>query len=153
MGWNTKNTYLHQQFMHLHEATQLQKLDELELSTAFFIRLEHDIVWIRYKDLTEEFDLSMAREHTKVLGRLTGGQPVHVIIDFRDLDMSFSNEARFHFAQNEQHSALRLSQALILSSLAHRIVANFYLKFNKPNCPARIFGAPADALEWIASLK
>lgn len=139
--------------MQIHEATQLQKLDEFELITAYFIRLEHDIVWIRYKEINEEFDLAMAKTHTRALGRLTGGQPVHIIIDFRDIDMSFSNEARTYFAQNEQHSAIRLSQALILSSLAHRIVANFYLKFNKPNCPARIFGSPADALEWICSLE
>lgn len=139
--------------MPIHEATQLQKLDETELNTAHFIRLEHDIVWIRYKEIDQEFDLAMAKAHTKMLARLTGGLPVHIMIDFRDIDMSFSNEARTHFAQNEHHSAIRLSQALILSSLAHRIVANFYLKFNKPNCPARIFGTPADALDWIASLK
>jgi hypothetical protein len=136
----------------IHDATRLQQLEEIELATANFIKLEHGIIWIRYKHIEEEFSLKQAKTHTKAISKLSGGQPVHLIIDFRDLDFGFSNEARDYFAQDDTHSSFRLSQSLILSSIAHRIVGNFYLKFNKPNCPARIFAKPVDALEWIATL-
>lgn len=137
----------------LIDLPQLERLTEAELPTAHFVMLEHDIVWVRYKPYDEEISLEDALLHTAVLDKLNGGQPVHTIVDFRDIHVAFTNEARDYFAQNEQHSALRMSQALILSSLAHRIVGNFYLKFNRPNCPARIFANPQDALEWIQSLK
>lgn len=137
----------------IHEATQLNQLNEIELGTAYFLKLEYDIVWIRYKQLEDEFGLEDAKKHSEALSKINDGKPVHLIIDFRDLNFSFSNDAREYFARSEEHSSVRLSQALILSSLAHRIVGNFYLKFNKPNCPARIFSKPVDAVEWIRELR
>ncbi len=137
----------------IHEASQLPQLDTYELPTAHFVRLENHIVWVRYKALDDEVTIEQARKHTEAINLLGGGQPMHVIIDFRDIALTFSNEARAYFASDEQHSALRLSQALILDSLAQRIVGNFYLKFNRPNCPARIFARPEEAVKWIRSLK
>lgn len=131
----------------------VEKLEEAELPTAHFAKLQGNIVWIRYKPFEEEVTLADAKRHTKVMGELTSGQPVHTIIDFRGIDVRFSNSARDYFANDDRHSALRLSQALLIDTLAHHIVANFYLKFNKPNCPARIFSKPEDAVAWVRSLK
>lgn len=123
-----------------------------ETDTAHFYLLEGDIVWIRYKEFEEEFGLSEAMKHTEVLESLNEGCPVHVVADFRGLDVSFSHEAREYFAGSDAHGSVRISQAIILSGLAHKIVANFYLKFNKPACPARIFYNPNDALAWTDRL-
>jgi len=128
-------------------------LKSAELPTAFFFLLENDVVWIRYKEIDDEFGLEHAIRHTEVLESLNGGSPVHLIIDFRNIDIAFSSEAREHFAHSEGHSSVRTSQAIILSGLAHKIVANFYIKFNKPSCPARIFSNPEDAMLWVAKLK
>lgn len=124
-----------------------------ETETASFYLLEGDVAWIRYKEKEEEFGIQEAKRHTEVLDALNEGNPVHVVVDFRGLDILFSHEAREYFAANEAHGSVRASQAIILSGLAHKIVANFYLKFNKPDCPARIFYAPEDALLWTSKLK
>lgn len=128
-------------------------LKSSELPTATFYLLEDDVVWIRYKELEDEFDLAQAKKHTQALEALNNGCPVHLVIDFRDLDIAFSREARAYFANSDGHSSVRASQAIILSGLAHKIVANFYIKFNKPSCPARIFSDPEDALGWVRNLK
>lgn len=135
------------------DLSHVEKLQEAELPTAHFAKLRGDMVWIRYKPFDEEVTLADAKKHTQVISEITGGQPIHTIIDFRGIDVRFSNAARDYFANDDRHSALRLSQALIIDSLAHQIVANFYLKFNKPNCPARIFSKPEDAVAWVKSLK
>lgn len=132
---------------------ELNILKQVELPTAIFFLLEGDVVWIRYKEIDDEFDIEQARKHTEVLEELNDSCPVHLVIDFRGLDIAFSREARAYFADNDGHSAVRASQAFILSGLAHKIVANFYIKFNKPSCPARIFSEPENALNWVRKLK
>lgn len=43
--------------------------------------------------------------------------------------------------------------ALVISNLAQKIIANFYLKFNKPASPTKIFTSVDKAYEWILSVK
>lgn len=124
-----------------------------ETETARFYLLEGDVVWIRYNETEEEFGLAEAKRHTEVLDSLNDGNPVHVVVDFRGLDIAFTPESREYFAASDAHGSVRASQAIILSGLAHKIVANFYLKFNKPACPARIFYNPEDAFSWTDKLR
>jgi hypothetical protein len=100
----------------------------------------------------DEITLAQAERHTKTLGELDGGFPKHLIIDFRGTEVSFSNEAREYFARNQQHREKRKSQAIVIDTLAQRLVANFYLKFNRPDCPVSIFQTIDQALNWVKGL-
>jgi hypothetical protein len=77
---------------------------------------------------------------------------MHILIDLRKGDADFTNEARAYFANDKGHASLRKSQAFVLKSLAHNIVANFYFKFNKPTCPVAIFYDTDEAMKWILSI-
>jgi hypothetical protein len=135
-----------------HPLPDIAKEDSLELPTAKFSKLEHNIVWVQYKNLEHEFGLSDAHAHTNAVDFLSKGASVHLVLDFRESDVSFANEARTYFANNPKHAQLRMSQAIVVNSLAHNLVANFYMKFNKPTCPVSIFSDPEKAVEWIRSL-
>jgi len=39
--------------------------------------------------------------------------------------------------------------ALVIGNLAHKIIADFYLKFNKPKMPTKIFYSVEKAYDWI----
>ncbi len=39
--------------------------------------------------------------------------------------------------------------AIVISNLAQKLIANFYLKFNKPPRPTKIFYDSDKAVEWI----
>ncbi len=132
--------------------TQLAEIDAIELPTAHFIKMERNIIWVRYKVWPEEFTVDHALAHTKALSVFNGGKPAHMVIDFRDSEVRFSSEAREYFAKNPEHSKLRKSQALIVKGLAQKIVANFYLKFHQPNCPVQYFTDSESALKWILKL-
>lgn len=128
------------------------QVDSIDLPTAVFTKLEHNIIWVQYKVVEDEFDLEDAKRHTQTIRTLGKGKPVHLVLDFRNGDAAFTNDARSYFAQDMEHAELRISQALVLKSLAHKIVANFYLKFNKPTCPAAVFSDPEEAVKWILTL-
>ncbi len=129
-----------------------KEIDSIDLPTATFTKLEGDVIWVRYKPFEEEFGLEEAKNHTAALHSLDQGIPKHIVIDFRGVDVQFTNEARDYFAKAQAHEEMRKSQALVIDSLAHKLVANFYMRSNKPTCPVAIFENPKEAWDWVQSL-
>lgn len=46
---------------------------------------------------------------------------------------------------------LKIKEAFVLSTLPHRIMANFYVKFSKPHHPTKVFSNENEALNWLES--
>lgn len=44
---------------------------------------------------------------------------------------------------------MKKKEALVLATLSHRIMANLYIRFVKPNHPTKIFSNENDAIEWL----
>ena len=42
-----------------------------------------------------------------------------------------------------------IAQAVLVNSLATRIAGNFYIRFNKPTKPTKIFTNAEDAKSWL----
>jgi hypothetical protein len=65
----------------------------------------------------------------------------------------FTNEGNTYSRQN-QHVFPKLCSAFVVKSLAQRLIASFYLKFNKPVTPSKVFNRPEEAETWcLAQLK
>ncbi|NEN25826.1 hypothetical protein G3O08_20255 [Cryomorpha ignava] len=131
----------------------LKELHCAELPSAKFVELERDIVIVIYKDISDEFGLEHARKHTETIYKLRNDKPCHIILYFLKTQVVFSNAARDYFAKDLRHSAIRLSQAIIIEGLAQKIVANFYKTFHKPDCPVELFSDLPTAINWTLSLE
>lgn len=46
-----------------------------------------------------------------------------------------------------------IADALVINSLAHKILANFYMKMNKPVKPTKIFTSQKKAVDWLLSIQ
>lgn len=68
-----------------------------------------------------------------------------------DDTVTHSNDARAYGKQNE-NAVPRLCTAVVVNSLAHKLVANFYLKFNKPSIPFKVYNLMDDAEKWCLSV-
>ena len=66
-----------------------------------------------------------------------------------DEDNFFSKEARDYVASSVVNSVVR-AEALVIKSMALRIMGNFYLKVNKPARPSKLFNDRSVALEWLS---
>ncbi|MFN5418511.1 MAG: hypothetical protein ACK5B9_15745 [Flavobacteriia bacterium] len=55
-------------------------------------------------------------------------------------NVDFATEVR-EWASAPDGNKNTIADALVISSLPHKILANFYLKFNKPVKPTKIFNA------------
>ncbi len=90
-----------------------------------------------------------AAENIAVTTRLTGGRRFPVLVDLRAV-RSQSADARAYLAGPE---ALRvtLAVALIIGSPLSRMIGNFYLGFNKPPVPTRLFTSVSEAEGWLST--
>lgn len=50
---------------------------------------------------------------------------------------------------SKEGSIYKLADAFVISSLAQKIIANFYMKVNKPYVPTRFFNNEPDAVNWL----
>lgn len=57
------------------------------------------------------------------------------------------------FAASSSQNKYTIADAMVISSQAHKIVTNFYLKFNKPIKPTKIFTDRNKAIEWLLDQK
>lgn len=76
-----------------------------------------------------------------------GGKVYRNLFEFEphvDLDPEVRN-----WASSPNGNLFTTADALVISSLAHKLLANFYLKYNKPVKPTRIFNQQEKALKWL----
>ena len=59
-----------------------------------------------------------------------------------------SPEAR-ELAANKELSKNRTSLAFVTDSLAHKLVVNFFIKFNRPSTPTKLFTDEEEAIRWL----
>ena len=99
-----------------------------------------------------EVALADAKENIAVTAELAGGRPRPALIDLR-LVRSQSAEARAHLAGPEA-DAVSCAVALVIASPLSRMIGNFYLGFNRPRVPTRLFTdvVEAEAIRKVSHL-
>ncbi len=108
-----------------------------------------DLLHARFLD-GAEVTVDDARENVSVSRELTGGLPRPAVIDLRPV-RSQTAEARSVFAGHEG-ATVATAVALVVGSPLTRVLGSFYLGFNRPEVPTRLFTSIADATEWLRSV-
>lgn len=90
-----------------------------------------------------------ALENLGVTAKLVAGRPTPVVVDLRPV-RSQSAEARAAFAGAEA-TKVTLACALVIESPLSRVLGNFYLGFNRPQSPTRLFNSVEDAERWLST--
>lgn len=91
-----------------------------------------------------------AREHFAIMRELTGGRRVPVLVDASQV-ASQDREARALYAGSEAVS-FTSACAIVVGSPVSRIVGSFFLGFNKPLYPTRLFSSREEAERWLGSV-
>lgn len=94
--------------------------------------------------------LAHAREHFAIMRELTGGRRVPVLVDASEVG-SQDREARAMYAGPEAF-AFTSACAIVVGSPVSRIIGSFFLGFNKPLYPTRLFGQRHEAERWLSTV-
>lgn len=87
------------------------------------------------------------RELFKVFNELSNGKAYAYIYYAEDTSVTVSEDGR-RFAKEEEFSFPKICNAVVVTNLAHKLLANFYLRFNKPSYPFKVFSKKEDAEKW-----
>jgi len=93
-----------------------------------------------------EIELENAIENYEAAVVLTGDTK-HLLLVDAHATVYVSKEARAYSAELKPNSPIAM--AVIVSSTANRLIGNFYINFNKPKVPSRIFSSEEKAIEWL----
>lgn len=118
----------------------------LARSTRTCVLWYDGIVHARFRERAE-VTLDDARENLAVTAELTRGHRVPVLVDLRPI-RSQTAEARAYFA-GPAATAVTRAVALVVASPVSRVLGNFFLGFNRPATPARLFTSVDEALAWL----
>lgn len=80
-----------------------------------------------------------------------GGDKLPVLVACGDLATT-NVELLYHLAQ-EGSNPYSLADGFVLSSLNQKLLANFYIKINRPSRPTKFFKNEEDALTWLSQFK
>ncbi len=123
-------------------------MEVIETKTGTFSMLEKDILFIVMKE-NAVVDIPESDENYEAPMQLTKGNRYGVLIDANNY-VNLTNEAREH-SSNPKFQTHVIAQAVIISTLASRLLANFLIQFHKKNKNAemRLFNEYDAALKWV----
>ncbi|MBI2720739.1 MAG: hypothetical protein HYX39_01055 [Bacteroidetes bacterium] len=90
-----------------------------------------------------------AKELNDIMGQLTQEQAVPYMLLAHE-NTQFDSSSR-DYAASEEGSRYKKAEALIIRTLTHRLLADLYLKINKPIKPCQTFTNEEDAVDWLLS--
>jgi hypothetical protein len=111
--------------------------------------LEGEVVRTRFHPAAD-VSADDARENLAATAAVTGGRRARVLVDMRPV-RSQSAEARAILA-GPGATRVSFAVALLVSSPASRVLGNFFLRFNRPETPTRLFSSAAEARTWLLSV-
>ena len=104
----------------------------------FYFNKELNILEIEY-----QANVNIGKEEVlEVLltrAEIVKGSRVLVLVSITKEFINFTDEARSTFVNEQKKDATAFKMALLIKGLADKIVANFFIRFNKPIVPTKIF--------------
>lgn len=104
---------------------------------------------IAFNDTEDEIEFDEIKQQVDACYILTEGRPIPVLIDVRNGRKNLSPEARSYAGKNNPYKHLKLAEALLINSFPQRLMANFFMKFNKHHHPSKVFTREEAAVKWL----
>lgn len=116
----------------------LEKSDCFELEPGI---IENDI---RVDAILDENDIIAIKEANKKISQ----DKAYGLLLVSGESSSVTKEGR-EVSASEKHRGKNIATAMVIHSLAQKIIGNFYLSVNKPVIPTHLFNDKKKALEWL----
>lgn len=121
-------------------------LHMIETSVAYISLIGDDILRIEYKP-DSYVDTPQFEENLKAYRQLMKTDRVFLLtIVHTGAEMSL--EVRNAFSTKER-SAFKIAEAFVITTLAHKIIADFMMKLQKPHHKVSVFYTEEKAMKWL----
>lgn len=129
--------------------TNLKPVDIIatEICDAFTINLRSDGIIHSHTSSGLEFNVESLKKFNIVMGNMVKHKMTPLLITLDEFAIP-PVEARTYWAQKDS-CTYASAEAYVSKTVGHTIIGNFYLKFNKPGRPTKIFTSYDMAIEWL----
>ena len=128
----------------------MEEMEEIEIAEVYFVNIKNGILNIIVKE-----DMHVELKHVKevVLWRknLQDKNPLLALLDVRNAG-SIEKEVR-EYVSGKEVEGLDKAMAIITDSLPMNILTNFFIKFDKPPAPTKMFQSETKALAWLETFR
>lgn len=124
----------------------VDKKHKVELSHSEVFLREDGIVEIDVKE-NADIGVEQCKELTTTYEDLLEDKKyplLHIVGDY----VTMTKEAR-EYASSIEGLKFSKAEAFVINSLPHKILANFYMKMNKPSVPTKFFRTKQEAVVWL----
>lgn len=132
-----------------HHVGDISFVPEKQSNTAFII-VKQGIIFATYLK-GSEITIDVKKEHHILYKQLAEFKPMPLLLTIEE-DVIISKETR-EFARKLEPKQPFTACAVVVNSLAFRILANFYGIFHKPLKPFKVFNDEESAKEWLQQFK
>lgn len=117
-----------------------------ETNASYISMCSDGIIRVLFKR-NQEIDPIVLKELFDKFNEMTDGVSYPYIYSAEDGSVTFTTEGNVYSKQH-QHLFPKICSAFVTKSLAQRLIANFYLKINKPENPSKLFKTLEEAEIW-----
>jgi hypothetical protein len=134
------------------DAVKYNVIESVEDRASTIEFWDNDIIFIKLKD-NIQVELEDAQKQYVFLKAKYNNINKHIILVETGLDTSISKEAR-EFASKPESNEMTAATAVIVKSLAHRIIINFIIKLtHQQTMKMKMFDDKQKAINWLLSFK
>lgn len=117
-------------------------------STRHIELLSHDLVRLSYKDQVD-VDLDAAKVDYELYDKITEGKPFRKLVVAGKYTQLSSEAIKYIQGENQKRAHLIIAEAIVVRTLAQRLLGNFYYRLQKPNYNIRLFTSEEKAQDWL----
>jgi hypothetical protein len=117
-----------------------------ETNASYISMCSDGIIRVLFKK-NQEIDPTVLEDLFKKFNEIIEGVSYPYIYLAEDGSVTFTTEGNVYSKQN-QNLFPKICSAFVTKSLAQRLIANFYLKINKPKNPSKLFKNQDEAEAW-----
>jgi hypothetical protein len=128
-----------------YQSSAMKEKLVVETTVSMLTLYENGVAQMHFKDGIT-MDIPEQLEHLKGLIKLTHNKPTPFIITAGKF-VNFTKEAKEHALVLENQSPVCAS-AIIVSNLAYRLLADFFIRMQKPKTPYKTFTNHEKAVDW-----
>lgn len=125
----------------------VDKINEILLSHSTVLLRDDGMLEVNVKE-SSDIGVDECQELTAAYESLLGEKKcplLHIVGDYVTMD----KEAR-DYASSELGLKFSIAEAFVINSLPHKILANFYMKVQKPSVPTKFFKSKSEAEDWLS---
>ena len=121
-----------------------------ELKNLFIELREDGILHFTVKDNVDFYDTDI-KEANEAIKKLGGGRAFCNLITLAS-NTNYDKTAR-EYAASEESNMYTIADAMVTSNFAVKLMFNFYINFNKPIKPTKLFLTEESAIKWLRKFK